>query len=118
MNLLFTKSEAELNGSEARAKVIVDLIIEKIYPILLTDLEYYQHFRWRLNQLKEFKDGILDESTATRWSRKFLDEIETLAQSDDNEFTKETVFELVITHLESLTRDEVMIKIMALGEGR
>lgn len=115
MNSLSTKSEAELNDSEARTKVIVNLIIDKLYPILLTDLEYYQHFRWRLNQLKEFKDGILDKTTATRWSRKFLDEIDTLAQSDDNEFTKEMVFELVITHLESLTRDEVMVKIKALG---
>lgn len=118
MNSLPAKSEDELNDIWTRGQVIVELIIEKLYPILLKDIEYYQHFRWRLNQLKEFKDGVLDEATATRWSREFLDEIDALAQREDNEFTKEMVFELVIRHLENLTRDEVMVKIKALGEGR
>ena len=115
MSTVPQKTDEQLDEVWERSRVVVNLLVEKIYPVLLNGIETYHHFRWRLQQILEIHLGVLEEIDATGWLKQILDDIRESAATPENTFTRDETFKLVLTHLRGLNSDEVMLKIKAIN---
>lgn len=110
----------ELSKEEAlkltnRVKTILKFIVNKIYPIIMKDIDNYQHFNWRVNLIEEFSTGVMSESLATNWARDFINAVDEVQKEDGHPHTRSDTFDLVIVYLRALTKEEVIIKIKAIN---
>lgn len=114
MNKVNNTPEYELDNSDDSKRLTVDLLVNKVYTQLLTGVETYQHFRWRLERLNEVHLGIIDQGSVSGWLAQILKDVKATGESKDNPYPYEAILKELVLHLKALSSDEVKVKLDAM----